>query len=179
LAGYRLVVAAGGAKLKKSAGAQVPAKTGGAGPESSPAPSVVAKGGIPQFSDNAPSGTLFTLAGAVLRGRHESMDGLAGWLMGELGAPVINATGLEGEYDYDVPFKPEPRPLPRGSRIVAGGSFSGGAAAPEPISPESPDANPTLPFALQGQLGLKLDAVKSVPVEVVVLDKANRDPTEN
>jgi uncharacterized protein (TIGR03435 family) len=33
--------------------------------------------------------------------------------------------------------------------------------------------------ALKEQLGLELRPVKNVPVDVVVIDSANREPTEN
>jgi uncharacterized protein (TIGR03435 family) len=60
--------------------------------------------GLPQFSDSAKSGTLLTLAAEILRGRHENMSGLAHRLVPALRIPVIDATGLEGEYDYDLSF---------------------------------------------------------------------------
>ena len=54
-----------------------------------------------------------------------------------------------------------------------------GTAPPQQVNATAPDGQPTLRTALQEQLGLKLEVVKSVPVEVVVLDKANREPTVN
>jgi uncharacterized protein (TIGR03435 family) len=39
-------------------------------------------------------------------------------------------------------------------------------------------ARPTIWEAIKGQLGLQLDRFKSVPVEVLVLDKAHQ-PSEN
>jgi uncharacterized protein (TIGR03435 family) len=174
--GYRLVVAEGGAKLKKSVAA-LAAKAGEAAPESSPQPpAVTVKNGTPQFSDSAQSGELFTLAGAVLRGRHENMQGLAGWLAGRLQAPVIDATGLEGEYDYDLSYTTEPAALSKNSRVFL--PPGAGAAPPEQVAPAPPDGHPTIWTAIKSQLGLKLEAVKA-PVEVLVLDRANRDPTEN
>jgi uncharacterized protein (TIGR03435 family) len=44
--------------------------------------------------------------------------------------------------------------------------------SPEP----SVDDRPTIWDAIKEQLGLQLEAIKSVPVEVLVLDKANREP---
>jgi uncharacterized protein (TIGR03435 family) len=168
LPGYRLVVAERGVKLKKSL-------------EAAPAssrPDVVFKNGIPHFSDSAGSGELLALTGAVMRGRHETMAGLARQLIQRLGAPVIDATGLEGEYDYDLSFKPEPRPRSSSETVLfpPPGAFE---AAPQQVGPADPDGQPTLRTALQEQLGLKLEVVRSVPAEVVVLDKANREPTVN
>ena len=42
-----------------------------------------------------------------------------------------------------------------------------------------PLAHPLLHEALKEQLGLELRTVKNVPVDVVVLDSANKEPTEN
>jgi uncharacterized protein (TIGR03435 family) len=167
LPGYRLVVTEKGAKLKKSLEAA---------PASSQ-PAVIFKNGTPQLSDTAGTGEFFTLGRAVMRGRNQNMKGLADQLTSRLDAPVIDATGLEGEYDFDVSYKPEPRAVSSGMRVML--PPGAGAAAPQQVDSAAPDGLPTLRTALQEQLGLKLEAVKSVPVEVVVLDKANREPTVN
>jgi uncharacterized protein (TIGR03435 family) len=168
LPGYRLVVAEKGTKLRKSREA----------PPVSSQPSIVVKNGIPEFSENAPSGVSLTLTRAMIRGRHETMMGLVRQLVQRLGSPVIDATGLEGEYDYDLSFAPEPRPV-NGSNTMVMFPPGAVAAAPQQGNPADPDGQPTLRTALQQQLGLKLEAVNSVPTEVVVLDKANREPTVN
>ena len=181
LPGYRLVVAKGGPKLNESAAA--PAKAGEAAPGRAPAQNeVVVKNGIPQLSDSAGTGAFMTLAGTVLRGRHESMGGLAYWLAQKLQKPVVDATGLTGEYDYDLSFQNIPIPRTRDSVAFGPGGIvvlppnAGPAVTPE-VSPE-PSGGPTIWDAIKGQLGLQLDAFKSVPVEVLVLDKAHQ-PTEN
>ena len=165
LAGYRLVVAEKNVKLKKSLEA----------PPASSQPDVIFKNGTPQLSDTAGSGEFFTLAGAVMRGRHQSMKAMADRLASQLGAPVIEATGLQGEYDYDLSFAPEPKPVPSGMRVM----LPPGAGADTPAGAITPDPKPGLRDALQEQLGLKLEGVKSIPTEVLVVDKANREPTVN
>jgi Protein of unknown function (DUF3738). len=168
MAGYELVVAKSGPKLAKSATAPSgePARKGG---------DIEMKNGVPQFTKDAGSGTLLTLTTAIWRGRNETMKGLAGRLAGSLGAPVMDATGLEGEYDYTLTFTPEAKPLP-GNMVVM--SPPGAAPAQEPRQDEFL-TNPLLRDALQIQLGLKLQPVKDVPAEVVVLDSARKEPTEN
>jgi uncharacterized protein (TIGR03435 family) len=175
LSGFRLVVAKGGAKLKKSEGTPVPVKTGGTAPESMLADGIVFKNGVPEFTENSPSGVLRTAAGNVIHGRHDTMKALVERLLVELQAPVIDATGLEGEFDYTLSFAHEAAVLPKGGNLVVGPGF--GMATTEQDGPVS--TRPALLTALQEQLGLKLEAAKAVPVEVLVLDKANRNPTEN
>lgn len=78
--------------------------------------------------------------------------------------PVVDQTGLEGNYDVNLSYSPE------GGR---------GLAAPPPgtpLPPPDPD-KPSLFAALQEQLGLKLESRRG-PVRVVVIDSAS-PPTEN
>jgi len=85
-----------------------------------------------------------------------SMNALARFLAGpnvRLGRPVVNKTGLDGVFDFNLDWTPE------------------GA---EPKN----DAPPSIFVALQEQLGLKLEAQKG-PVEVLVVDHVEKAPTEN
>ena len=70
-------------------------------------------------------------------------------LTSNLGAPVTDDTGLEGEYSFLLSWSPD-------------GDASG----------------PTLAEALQQQLGLKLERQKG-PVTIVVIDRADKVPVEN
>src|SRR5262249_28076157 len=144
-------------------------------------PDVVVKNGIARLSDSAGSGEFFAVRGGVvmaeIRGRQQTMAGLVRQVTGQLGTPGVDAPRRGGEYDFDISFKPEPRPH-SSSETVFRPPMSGTAPPPQMIA-EDPDGQPTLRSALQDQLGLKLEVVKSVPVEVVVLDRANREPTGN
>jgi uncharacterized protein (TIGR03435 family) len=53
------------------------------------------------------------------------------------------------------------------------------AVGPAAVDASAPMDHPLLRDALQEQLGLKLQSVKSVPVEVIVIDSANKEPTAN
>jgi uncharacterized protein (TIGR03435 family) len=76
-----------------------------------------------------------------------------------MGRPVLDRTGLPGDYDLHMEFAPEaPAPKP------------GGAAASEP-------AGPSFMMALQKQLGLKLETTKG-PVEFLAIDRIER-PSAN
>ncbi|MGH9344650.1 MAG: TIGR03435 family protein, partial [Terriglobia bacterium] len=81
-------------------------------------------------------------------------NSLAGW--GALGRPVIDKTGLQGNYDFTLEFAPEPSP---------------GQAAPAGDSLDF--AGPSFREALKQQLGLKIES-KEVEVQVLVLDHIDR-----
>src|SRR5258706_10138478 len=100
----------------------------------------------------------------------------------KLNKPVTDGTGLKGKYDYTLSFAPEggmrpvmiggggpPPPPPPGM----GAAGAGGPA----INPGDSDG-PTLIAAVQQQLGLKLESKKGT-VEILVVDHAEKTPTEN
>lgn len=118
--GYALVVARGGPKLHLSG-------TPGLPPSSHPG-----SGG----------GTFF---GIVFQLKDSSLDSLASFLSGQLGRPVVNETGLDGNYDetFEVPMDAE---TDRGSAIL---------------------------IALQDQFGLKLQS-KRVSADMIVIAHIER-----
>jgi uncharacterized protein (TIGR03435 family) len=92
------------------------------------------------------------------------MEALAQLLADRLGAPVINMTGLEGEYQMTLDL-----PMP-GSSTAA--SLPGVELPPE-LEPVSVSL-----FSTVERLGLKL-VQRKTPIEVLVVDNVNRVPTEN
>ncbi len=83
-----------------------------------------------------------------------SMDQLAKQLGNSgLGRPVLDKTGLTGEYDYELRWSAEP-----------GGT-------------DLADRPPSVVTAIQEQLGLKLESIKG-PVETFVIDHAEK-PSQN
>jgi len=89
-----------------------------------------------------------------------------------LGHPVLDRTGLTGNFDINLEWTPDdlrtmPSP-PDASDMARGPGKKGGAAE---------TLFPPLPAALQQQLGLKLDSQKG-PVEILVIDRAEK-PSEN
>jgi uncharacterized protein (TIGR03435 family) len=76
---------------------------------------------------------------------------LAGMLAISLRQPVVDKTGIAGDYEIKMSFAPE----------------------------DASDATlPSIFTAVQEQLGLKLEAQK-VPLEMLVVDNVERTPTEN
>jgi len=96
--------------------------------------------------------------GTEIRVRREGLGYLIVRLAAELRRPVVDKTALAGQYDYALAYMPE----------------SMAATTSLPLEDRPPD----LFTALQSQLGLKLEA-KKVPGEVLVVDQADKVPTEN
>jgi uncharacterized protein (TIGR03435 family) len=70
-------------------------------------------------------------------------------------APVVDHTGIDGKFDFHLDVETPPQ------------------------SPSDPGDNAeNISDAMQHQLGLKLNRVK-IPLEVLVIDHANREPAAN
>jgi uncharacterized protein (TIGR03435 family) len=116
-----------------------------------------------------------------MAGNQQTTSDLARMLAGQLGRPVVDETGLKRKYDFTLDFTPDPgrgmpggmpRPMPPpGGGGMAGGGMGGPAG-------DNQDAAPTLIVAVQEQLGLKLESKKG-PVDILVIDHAEKVPTEN
>jgi uncharacterized protein (TIGR03435 family) len=91
-----------------------------------------------------------------------TMQKLADLLGRGAGAPVIDATGLQGVFNFTLEWSPDEAP---GMATTDGGSAGG-------------TAGPSLFTALQEQLGLKLEGAKG-PVEILIVDQIEKAPTEN
>ncbi len=119
---------------------------------------------------------------ATMSADGETMEEFAAQLTNQVGKPVTDATGLKGKYDFALTF--DPSSLGRGG--PGGLGFGFGAPTPAPSSPSGstpitgsePDGGIPITGAIQNQLGLKLEA-KKVQVQMVVVDRAEKMPTEN
>ena len=112
-------------------------------------------------------------------GTMQSMERLTDMLGNQLGVPVVDKTGLTGNYDFTLEFAPEPgqgpmRGLPPPPPPPGG---EGGPKAAVPGGGDLTDA-PNLMTAVQEQLGLKLEKKKG-PLELLVIDHAEKTPSEN
>jgi uncharacterized protein (TIGR03435 family) len=120
------------------------------------AAAVARSGGLDQYGCRVMpagwAGTMATKDRRMLSARRSSIEDLATNLSNYLGSPVLNATGLTGAYDIALCWVPDGVP--------------------------DADPGPTLPVALQEQLGLKLDSKRRV-IDVVVIDHAEKTPIEN
>ena len=152
LQGYELVRGKTGTKLRPSAEV---------GPDVQPteAPKTDANG-FPQLS--APGlvmmeGVQGTTVVSFLTARAQPLSALVEILSKEFRLPVTDGTGLTGKFDFTLEFAPQ---------------------APGELAPETTDSAPNLVTALPQQLGLKLDP-KKIPVDILIIDRADKVPTEN
>jgi uncharacterized protein (TIGR03435 family) len=163
LQGFELVAGKSGAKLKPTAiAASQPAVELSAPPKTDPE-------GYPQFDG---PGLIFMegIRGkAVLvfvTAKAQGPSALTQLISREFRLPILDNTGLTGKFDFHLEFAPQPP-----------------GALPAPLSPDTlpsapDDSGPNLTTAVQQQLGLRLNPRK-VPVDMVVVDRAEQAPIEN
>jgi uncharacterized protein (TIGR03435 family) len=113
----------------------------------------------------------------TLRATATQLAIVVGMLQQQLGRRVVDKTGLDGLYDFEMTFSREGLDSSFGRTLLglppATGAPARGAASSEPTAS---DPLPSLFTAIQ-ELGLKLESTKG-PVSVLVIDAVER-PTEN
>jgi uncharacterized protein (TIGR03435 family) len=160
IAMYDLAVARGGPKLKESAdppaggGNDDPPDRGSGGKDAA-----TDADGYPNIPKNC-NGCIAIRGGkARYQATKQSMKDFAEWIGNQLRKPVSDQTGLTGKYDITLSWG------------------EGGGIGPRPESDGAADPGLTVEGAVQ-QLGLKLVSKKGL-VDMIVVDKAQRNPTEN
>jgi uncharacterized protein (TIGR03435 family) len=163
---YELTVGKNGPKFKPSA----PEPASAAAPEADAAPPMSLKTGADGIV-NLPASMHgkghigLAMAGSLqIRVGREDLGYLIERLTAALGRPVIDKTGLTGQYDYALKY--------------ARGIASAPAVRADGDAPVADDRPPDLFTALQSQLGLKLEAKKAAG-EVLIINAADKVPTEN
>ena len=117
---------------------------------------IVGKSG-PKFSKSQGEGRTSLMGKGTLVAQFAPMKALADFLSGPMQRPVIDMTGLEGQYDF---------------------RFDLSAYAPPDLEPgKSPDVAVMVLSGLEPALGLKLESRK-VPTSVLVIDHLEK-PDEN
>jgi uncharacterized protein (TIGR03435 family) len=182
---YNLVTTKDGPKIKKSAD-QTPPTPGGAPPAPCEPPSTAnappfpppGRGG-PPFDMKAPPprGAVMMMMGPngmTMRATAMPVANLVSLLQNQLGRTVVNKTGLEGLYDFELTFSQEGLSSPFGRGLP--GPPPGGPGGPSAAVPNAPDSVASLFTALQ-EIGLKLESAKG-SVEVLVIESVAK-PTED
>ncbi len=125
--------------------------------ESRPDAAVPVPNGFPHLAPGRASGV--GVGGGngtyLLTARGVTLSFLQQLLSAQLGAGIEDETGLTGKYDYNLGFVPK--------------RF---------LDSDHDNRFPDLATAVEEQLGLKL-VDNSIPQDVVVIDKASKDPIEN
>ena len=106
-----------------------------------------------------------------------AISNFADMLLNWVGRPVVDTTGIKGLYDFTLDFTPDENSL-LGQRMMAEGRPLAGGPEFRPEVKEGAAEAPSIFAALQEKLGLKLEARKE-PVDIVVIDRVEKVPTEN
>ena len=167
--GYELVVGKDGLKMKESETAATPPASPPSGSPPQPPRFERDGNGIPQLPPGRVG--MMVMGGAngrdTISARQQPISQLTTFLENRLGKPVVDKTGLTAKYDFGFAFE-------------GGGQANGFATAGGPGQPadQARDPVPSLSTAVQQELGLRLDQ-KKVPVQVLVIDRLERVPSDN
>ncbi|HKE25297.1 MAG TPA: TIGR03435 family protein [Bryobacteraceae bacterium] len=147
---YELTVASNGPKIRES-------------PAQDAAEPEAFKGNLQRDNDGFPilprGTTMAAIPGhARIRSDHQPIGWFARMLSGQLQSPVLDSTGLHGNYDFLLSWAFE-EDSAQGSAMLD-------------------TYRPALIDAVQSQLGLKLQSKKG-PVEVLVIDHLDKEPVGN
>jgi uncharacterized protein (TIGR03435 family) len=152
--GYELVVSRAGSKLKVSG------ESGPDQPEPTAAPQRDANG-FPQLEGPGMlmmEGVKGRAVISYLTARSQSISALADRLSREFRMPIVDKTGLAGRFDFKLEYAPQ---------------------APGALTPDTTEEGAAnLLTAVQQQLGLKLNPAK-IPLDVLIIDRADKVPTQN
>ncbi len=122
----------------------------------------------------APKGIMMMDSTGRLTAKKMALGNLVDFLARMLDRPVIDQTGIKGDYDFQLEFAPDETKMMRVA--TAAGMPPPGSHAPAPADAAAEPGQSI--FTSIQKYGLKLDARKS-PTEVIVIDRAERTPTEN
>lgn len=182
--GYELAIAKGGSKLKEASpedAAYDPAKdttprTGGPPQRDAKGNVQMDRPGLMMMMNMGPNGVMTS----KLTSRAQTISQLLETIGSQLNRPVVDKTGLTGKYDYTLEFAPDMNSgmMMKGMAMPPMPTPPAGGAGPERAAPANDDSAPTLVTALQQQLGLRLDS-KKVTLDVLVIEKVDKTPTEN
>jgi len=151
------------------------------GPKFQPVPAEPGQDGKPRM------GGMMRMGRGHIEANKVPASQLVDMLTNILARPVVDSTGIQGVFDFTLDYTPdENTPGGMGMRMgmIGGPRPEGGGPRPEgPAGEKAHDAGappdaPNIFAAVQEKLGLKLESQK-LPVDLVVVDKVERVPTEN
>jgi uncharacterized protein (TIGR03435 family) len=163
---YELVVGRNGTKMKATLQDSTNAANSPAAGTGRGSPLQIGKDGLPILPAGRGMIQMQMTGRRRIAANSQSMPDLADLLGKQLGAPVEDKTGLKGAYDFTLDF------------ALGSGRGADALIGPEAgLTSNTADA-PNIFSAVQEQLGLKLEQKKG-PIEIFVVDEAEKVPTEN
>ncbi len=165
---FALLVAKSGLKIKESP------SDGDSEPEPAKAPvNVTASGGRGGVNVNLGHGSSFSFADNKLVAKKMTMATFAEMLARFEEKPVVDMTGLKGNYDVEMLFTQEDYM----AMLIRSAIVAGVTLPPEALKMMQSASGDSLVTALE-KVGLKMESRKA-PLDVIVVDHALKLPTEN
>jgi len=182
---YALVVGKGGPKLQKSDPNDDSFPGGMGGPAPPPPPPGAAVGHNTNVQTTAGGrgggegrggggrGMMMINMNGRMEAKKVTIGGLAEMLARMLDRPVIDETGIAGDYDFQLEFGPDEMRNMRAGMMVP----PVGADAHSSPADAASDPGQSIFTAVQ-KFGLKLEPRKA-PLDIIVIDHVEKTPTEN
>jgi len=173
-AAYLLVAAKGGIKMKESSQDSAP-------PPPPPADSPMDHSRMGQLLADGPMGAMnmgpSPSGGMRLNAVQVSMEALCGMLSRFTDRPVVDQTGLKGSYNIRLDLSMDDiMNVAKSAGISAPGMARGGEMARH-MGADGDTSGGSL-FQSLNDMGLKLES-KKAPIEIIVVDAAEKSPAEN
>jgi len=166
---YALIVGKGGSKMKESP-PEVSTESGDAGKDDV---SVTASPGRGGATVNMGKRGSFSVSSNRIEGKKMTMAGAAETLARFADRPIVDMTGLKGNYDFALEFSPDDFR----AMMIRAAIAAGMALPPEALKMLDGASGEALFSAIQ-TLGLKLEPRKA-PLEFLIIDRVEKTPTEN
>jgi uncharacterized protein (TIGR03435 family) len=166
--GYALVVGKGGLKFSGKN------TTGPA--EALRDESVHASEGRGEITVRLGQSTVTTIPGRLIRVETSTIAGLVEFLRLRLAIPVIDKTGLEGDFNIRMDVELAP-PVDTAAGASAADAGAPGAAALRRVTAASSAVKESIVLATK-KLGLDLER-QQIPLETIIVDHVEKTPTEN
>jgi uncharacterized protein (TIGR03435 family) len=136
-------------------------------------PSIFDQAGFIRLPPDQKSGvkTFLTSSGSIKLTFRGDMPSFARTISSHIDYPIVSdATGLEGVWDISLEFSSPPHQL-----------ITGSSGLPADITARAGelDLGASIFSAIERQLGLRLKRVKDKPVDVFVIDHADKEPRDN
>jgi uncharacterized protein (TIGR03435 family) len=163
---YALVVAKGGFQMKEAEPVEKP--------DARATQEFTGAGSNQGISMNLGPGSSFSFSNNKFEAKRINMPNLAGTLERFLDRPVVDMTDAKESYDFSIDVTPEDYR----AMLIRSAVLAGVILPPEALRVLDGASSPGSLFDGLEKLGLRLEARKA-PLDVLVIDAAQRSPTEN